>query len=249
MGDDAENVIKQFWTHDDNGFYQLPAVGRSGGLLCVWRRSSFNATNAFAGSSFLIVEGFCLGGHTKMLFLNVYNPYNDTTRRILWKDLLEAHSNSNGCWCLMGDFNVVRNASERKGSIFHQRRGADFNEFIATADLQELKLGGRRFTWIGMSGTKLSKLDRFLISSSLLNDWPQLSVVVLERSFADHCPLLLKSSSPDFGPIPFRLFDHWTTESGFDDLINKNWVSHEDRGNPMLHLKSQLKFLKCQIKL
>lgn len=158
-----------------------------------------------------------------MSFINVYGPHNDTARRALWKDLLETHSTSNGRWCVMGDFNVVRNATERKGSTFHQQRGADFNEFIAAADLQELKLGGRRFPWIGMGGTKLSKLDRFLISTSLLNEWPQLSVIALERTFAVHCPLLLKSSSTDFGPTPFRLFDHWMSESGFDELVKKSW--------------------------
>lgn len=81
----------------------------------------------------------------------------------------------------MGDFNVVRNVSERKGSTFHNHRGAEFNDFIVAADLQELKLGGRRFTWIGMGKTKLSKLDRFLISTTLLHEWPQAHNCLLLR--------------------------------------------------------------------
>lgn len=39
-----------------------------------------------------------------------------------------------------------------------------------------------------MGGTKLSKLDHFLLSPKLLNVWPTVSVVALERTFADHCP-------------------------------------------------------------
>lgn len=87
-----------------------------------------------------------------MSFVNVYGPHVDAARRVMWFDLLQVHATSNKCLCLMGDFNVVRNASERKGSNFHQRRGAEFNDFINAADFQDLKLRGRRYTWIGMEG-------------------------------------------------------------------------------------------------
>lgn len=97
-------------------------------------------------------------------------------------------------------------------------------------------MGGRRYTWLGIGGTKLSKLDRFLISSTLLHDWPQLSVVALERTFVDHYPLLLKSSSIDFGPIPFRFFNHWMDECGFDELVKRSWSAGAGI-NPILHLK------------
>lgn len=99
---------------------------------------------------------------------------------------------SEGCSCLTGDFNVVRKHDERKESIFHQHRAAAFNKFINIAGLLDLNLGGRRFTWIGMDGIKLNKLDRFLVSPLLLSEWPAVSVVALERSFTDHCPVLLK---------------------------------------------------------
>lgn len=102
----------------------------------------------------------------KMSFVNVYGPHDDIARRLLWNDLLQVHANSNGRWCMLGDFNVVHNANERKGSLFHRRRSADFNEFIVAANLQEPKLVGRRFTWLGMGGAKLSKVDKFLISIS-----------------------------------------------------------------------------------
>lgn len=53
-----------------------------------------------------------------MTFVNVCGPHDDAARRVMWSDLTVVHANSNGCLCLMGDFNVVRNASERKGCIF-----------------------------------------------------------------------------------------------------------------------------------
>lgn len=88
-------------------------------MLHLWRKTSFNVTCAYTGSAFLFVEVFWHGSQSKMAFLNVYGPHDDDARKILWSDLLEAYAGSNYRWCLMDDFNVVRNASERKGSIFH----------------------------------------------------------------------------------------------------------------------------------
>lgn len=135
-----------------------------------------------------------------------------------------------------------------KDAFFHPHRGAEFNEFFKAADLQYLKLRGRRYTWIGMGGTKLNKLERFLISSVLLNEWPQVSVLALKRTFADHCPLLLKTTANDYGPVSFRFFDHLMDESGFDVLIKSCWDNSVVWGNPMLRLKSKLKALKAVIK-
>lgn len=89
LGGNADSVVKQFWTHGEYGFCQLPAVGRSGGLLCVWMRSSFNAISAFSGSTFFIVEGFWLRSSSKMSFINVYGPHNDVAHRLLWNDLFK----------------------------------------------------------------------------------------------------------------------------------------------------------------
>lgn len=67
-------------------------------------------------------------------------------------------------------------------------------------------MGARKFTSVGQGGLKQSKLDRFLLSTELLEIWPGLSVVGLERNFLDHCPIMLKSSDTDFGSIPFKIF-------------------------------------------
>lgn len=178
----------------------------------------------------------------------MYGPHDDASRRILWYELLQVHANSSKRLCLMGDFNVVRNAGERKGSTFHQRHRAEFNDFINAADLQDMKLGGRRYTWIGIRGTKLSKLDRFLVSSNLLNECPQVSVLALDRTFVNHCPLLMKLGAANYSPALFRFFDHSMDRPGFEDLISKHWPSFAVFGNPLKRLQLKLKALKGAIK-
>lgn len=159
-------------------------------------------------------------------------------------DLLDVHLSLAGRSFLMGNFNVVQNPDDRKGSCFYQSRAAAFNEFILAAGLTDMKLGGRKYTWIGMGGTKLSKLDRILISPDLLNDWPIVSVVALERTFADHCPLLLKSVQCDYGPPPFRFFDHWLQNDSFNEMVKVAWVNFKSSGRPMTVLKNKLRLLK-----
>lgn len=223
LSDNVEEIVRLVWTHDEFGFCHTPAQGRLGGLLCIWRKSIFKASSAFAGYAFLGVSGFWHGCPDSMVFFNVYGPHDDAARKRLWSDLLEMITSTNNRSCLMGDFNVVRKSDERKGSHFYQSRANAFNDFIHAAGLTELKLGGRKFTWIGMRGSKLSKLDRFLVSPSLVNDWPAISVIALERTFADHCPLLLKSEVHDYGPSLFRFFDHWMQDELFNEMIKTTW--------------------------
>lgn len=168
--DDVDQIVRLIWQHSEFGFCQLPAQGRSGGLLSIWNKSSFVASYAFAGHGFLGVSSYWNGSSKLDTFLNVYGPHEDTARKRVWCDLLEVHQTNGGRSCFMGDFNVVRHQDERKGSFFYKLRAAAFNDFIHAAGLQEVKLGARRFTWIGMGGTKLSKLDCFLVSPDLLND-------------------------------------------------------------------------------
>nr|GEY23468.1 RNA-directed DNA polymerase, eukaryota, reverse transcriptase zinc-binding domain protein [Tanacetum cinerariifolium] len=64
----------------------------------------------------------------------------------------------------MEDFNEVRSADERQGSMFYPSMARCFNNFISSSSLVDIKLEGFSFTWSHPSASKLSKLDRFLVS-------------------------------------------------------------------------------------
>ncbi|GJX93266.1 RNA-directed DNA polymerase, eukaryota [Tanacetum coccineum] len=82
---------------------------------------------------------------------------------------------------IMGDFNEVRCQKERFGSIFNSQGAAAFNNFISLGDLVEVSSRGYSFTWSHKSASKMSKLDRFLISDSLLRFCPNISALILDR--------------------------------------------------------------------
>ncbi|GJX69128.1 DIE2/ALG10 family protein [Tanacetum coccineum] len=64
------------------------------------------------------------------------------------------------------------------------------------------------------SAKKMSKLDRFLMSEGLLGVNPNFSALTLDRYLSDHRPIMLRDSSHDYGPIPFRMYLYWF-EIGF----------------------------------
>nr|GEY34371.1 hypothetical protein [Tanacetum cinerariifolium] len=123
-----------------------------------------------------------------------------------------------GCVMIMGDFNEVREANERYGSSFNPRHANAFNSFIDTSLLNDISLGGYRFTWSVNKGSKMSKLDRFLVSEDFLDSYHSITGVVLEKGLPDHRSILLKLFEVDYGPTPFRFFHSWLEMDGFKDL-------------------------------
>nr|GEW84404.1 RNA-directed DNA polymerase, eukaryota, reverse transcriptase zinc-binding domain protein [Tanacetum cinerariifolium] len=72
-------------------------------------------------------------------------------------------------------------------------------------------------------GSKMSKLDRFLVSKSFCDAFPHTTGVILEKGISDHRPILLKEHSVDYGPIPFCFFNSWLELDGFHKLIEDTW--------------------------
>ncbi|GKD42980.1 RNA-directed DNA polymerase, eukaryota, partial [Tanacetum coccineum] len=168
---------------------------------------------------------------------------------MLWDYLTHVSSQWDGEVVMMGDFNEVRFKSDMFGSVFNVRGADMFNSFIANAGLVEVPLGGSAFTWSHKSATKMSKIDRFLISDGLMNTCPNINAITLERYLSDHRPILFRESTYDYGPIPFRFYHHWLALDGFDNFVIDIWRNTPgDKSNAMRNLMYKLKFLKVRIR-
>ncbi|GKD98851.1 RNA-directed DNA polymerase, eukaryota, reverse transcriptase zinc-binding domain protein, partial [Tanacetum coccineum] len=95
----------------------------------------------------------------------------------------EVDGKTRGNYILFGDMNEVRNAQERHGSFFSRSKAEVFNTFIINSNLIDLPMGGHLFTWMNKQGTKLSKLDQFLISEEVLNLLPDIKITILDRFY------------------------------------------------------------------
>nr|GEY70270.1 RNA-directed DNA polymerase, eukaryota [Tanacetum cinerariifolium] len=105
-----------------------------------------------------------------------------------------------------------------------------------------MELEGYSFTWAHPSATKMSKLDRFLMSNGLLSSFPHISAICLDRHLSDHRPILLREVISDFGPTPFRFYHSWLGLPGFDHLVTKSWNHFVlDDSNGMIRFKKSYK--------
>nr|GEU76477.1 RNA-directed DNA polymerase, eukaryota, reverse transcriptase zinc-binding domain protein [Tanacetum cinerariifolium] len=123
---------------------------------------------------------------------------------------------------VMGDFNEVRDANKRFGSIFNKKGAKVFNNFIINDGLVELPLGGCSFTWCHKSAKKMSKLDR---------------------------PILMRECHGDYGPTLFKFFHYWFEIDSFDKFVEESWKDNSvvDQ-NPFSKFMKKLKFLKMKIR-
>nr|GEX67512.1 RNA-directed DNA polymerase, eukaryota [Tanacetum cinerariifolium] len=190
---------------------------------------------------FVMVRGVWVPSGKSLLIISIYAPQELSEKRMLWDYLRLAICNWDGDVVAMGYFNEMRDSSERFGSVFNKQGAKVFNDFIANAGLVEVPFGGCSFTWCHKFASKMSKLDRFLISDSLLCACPSISSVSLDRYLSDHRPILMRESHYDYGPTPFKFYHYGFEFDGFDKFVEDSWKEiREHTYGRMSILKSEL---------
>ncbi|GJY70873.1 RNA-directed DNA polymerase, eukaryota [Tanacetum coccineum] len=241
--------VKYMWGNSNYNFVHGEALGNSGGILCMWEATIFKKENSTVSDNFIAIYGTWLPTNTKLLFVVVYAPQQASCKSMLWDYIAGLLNCWNGESIVLGDFNEVRSSNERRGSSFNPYSARRFDNFISISGLVDLKLEGYTFTWSHPSASKMSKLDRFLVSDGIINLFPSVTALCLDRHLSDHRPILLREVRVDFGPTPFRFYHSWLDLVGFDDLIQTAWRSftHDDR-NGMVRFKKKLQALKIIIR-
>ncbi|XP_071695873.1 uncharacterized protein [Rutidosis leptorrhynchoides] len=196
----------------------------SRGQLLIWDTSLLDAHDVIMFDRVIGVRGTSKSSGEKLNIVNVYGPHEDAKKLLLWNSLSKLIENDpNDAWVLCGDFNEVRDESERLNSEFIESRARRFNTFILNNNLVDIPMGGRKFKRVCDNGIKFSKIDRFLVLQTFLSLWNNLSVVAMERLTSDHCPVVLKDDDKDFGPKPFKIFDFWMDDPEFKEILSQSW--------------------------
>nr|GEV72611.1 putative reverse transcriptase domain-containing protein [Tanacetum cinerariifolium] len=140
----------------DSRFTSSTAKGLSGRIISMWDPVVFSKENIWCNDNYVIVQA------------------------TLWSSLLSFAQHHQGRYVLFGDLNEVRDEDEQFGTNFSKSEAQVFNKFVADSGLPEMMMGGKS-TWMNKLGTKMSKLDRFLLSEEVLDDNHNLNAIVLER--------------------------------------------------------------------
>lgn len=153
-------------------------------------------------------------------------------------------------WCIIGEFNCVRRPCERQVESWVEHgsgKRKEFNQFFHDVEVEDIPLIGKKFTWFHLNGRARSQLDGFMVSREWFDTWNESFKYILDRNTLNHCPIILKDCSLDWGPKPFRPLDFWLEDKRFVGFVNKTWNSFEVHSRGVYILKEKLKGLESSL--
>ena len=241
------------WGHPDVAWEWHPAVNAAGGLLCVWNNKNFQVDLRISEKGFIMLGGVWLAHMQRVVVVNIYAPCDIVGKRQLWQNLSRRKMQSqDNCWCLVGNFNCIRHPSERMGS---NRSNSDtnivseFNDWLVVIEVDDIPCAGKPFTWVRPNGSCKSKLDRVVVTDGWVSKWPDSSQFNFEKNYSDHCAIIMKSKSIDWGPKPFKVFDGWLKNKDYQKVVRDCWAHNQPLGWGGFALKCKLKTLKQWLKI
>ncbi|XP_021770231.1 uncharacterized protein LOC110734397 [Chenopodium quinoa] len=187
----------------------------------------------------------------RSLCLFFYGLHNIHDRKDLWRGIGAIGSVSMP-WLCTGDFNSVLLPEDRvHGNVVTDYEVRDFKDFIDQMNFSEIKSKGSYFLWSNKahSGPRTqTRIDRGLVNSEWLFQFPNVEAVYLPPSLSDHAPLLYEVLPP--APCkgkPFRFLNHMLTHPDFMNIVDEIW-SEGFQGNAMNRIWRKCKNLKVKLK-
>lgn len=178
----------------------------------------------------------------------VYAFTNLVKRRTLWENLRVSHSRSALPWILMGDFNNVLFAEEkRNGTEVTPYDIKDFSDVCLELGLADANSIGCYFTW--SNNHVLEKIDRAMVNGQ----WDDAGLYLLANflpmgCLSDHSPCICSVLAPQRrGKTSFRFYDMWTEHQDYDRLVENAW-NGQIAGTKQFVLSRKLKHVKLLLK-
>lgn len=203
----------------------IDSIGQSGGLWClwdvnVWKVQVIESTDQFAH---LLVTW---KGTESWFMTAVYANPRHARKQMRWEDLARIAAIIEDAWVVLGDFNSITGAHERKGGAmnFTTRGMWSFCDMIQNCNLLDAGFQGSPFTW--KNGRLQQHLDRVLINMLWRMKFQGASVFHLPFFKSDHRAILLQLKSkrkPNKRRRPFRFLAAWLTHKDFPNLMGNSW--------------------------
>ncbi|XP_015934914.3 uncharacterized protein LOC107461000 [Arachis duranensis] len=212
-----------------NNFIIEEAQGFIGGIWICWKDNSISITTLESNKQFI---------HTRVQRHNqdpwcltaVYASPQPNNRRVIWQSIERIARNIGEPWLLIGDFNEIKDGTEKKGGRpINLRMCRNFANWIDRCGLVDLGFIGTRFTWRGPQwegyDRVFKRLDRALSNPLWRTKFQEAVVKVLPRTNSDHHPLLLmENEGTDCrNGRPFRFEAMWSMHPDFRPFLEKHW--------------------------
>lgn len=148
-----------------NGMFIIDSQGQAGGLWCLWNENNWCIT-VIDHSNQMVQLKVSWKGSSSWFITAVYANSRYARRISLWEDLSKIADSMDDDWMVLGDFNSITNANERKVGVvnFASRGMRSFCNMIQHCNLLDAGFQGSPFTW--KHGRLHQRLDRVLVNIS-----------------------------------------------------------------------------------
>ncbi|CAN1246044.1 LINE-1 retrotransposable element ORF2 protein [Linum grandiflorum] len=223
----------------------------AGGIALTWS-SDFTVTVLAATSTYIIVKTM-FPDNIFVLLVCVYLPCDRIARHQHFSELSSFIQNQPFPIICFGDFNVVTSIDEKQGGLsINPSTVSRFRTFILDLGLYDPGYVGPSFTWSNRARDTARviqcRLDRFLISQSLMTEFPDLKVSHLTDIGSDHRVIHL-TLKPTYSPSMRRCFkfdNRLLQNPELPALVHQIWSS-TFTGSRLFILHSKFKALRHAI--
>eukprot|EP00253_Pinus_taeda_P008691 PITA_08691 len=231
------------------------AIGSAGGIAILWNPDDIILGSWTSMSRILTGLGRIVGTREQVVISGVYGPSSPGEKENFLNNIQSIRRlYPDVDWIIGGDFNLIRSLEEKKGGIRKTDNLMErFNALIDDLRLVDIQTINGICTWNNRRGGKnqiASRLDRFLVSESIMNKDIFVEGQILPSLGSDHWPIKLEVDiKVRHGKRPFRFESFWLRDPSFIKKLEEWWCQStiQSKGKMCL-FQLKLKELKEKIK-
>ena len=224
----------------------------SGGIWVLWNNDNIHANVLLKETRAIHMLVMDLEVQKLSIISGVYAPAQLGQKASFWQHLADLNAVIDSPWCLIGDFNELEDASEKRGgsslSTLQCRR---LPQFLRSINGSSISVKGRSFTWKKRIPGHLiyERLDRAIGRQEWLRLYPNAFVTSGPFTCSDHSYVCLQTSNhiPVTKRPPFRFQPNWNHYEDVQSIVKKQW-SLSSNGSLMFRFASRLKAIKHDLK-
>jgi len=203
--------------------------GRSGGLLIGADKDCLEITEYKVGRFIQCLSVKSKEDWFSWGIINVYGPVQVDLKPEFLRELMEMILSLEVPVIVGGDFNLVRDSSEKSTGNVNSSLVSLFNYFVNDTSLREMHRHGGAYTWTNkQSSPIMAVLDRVFISEDWEEHFPLATARSLTRVGSDHNPLLVETDSGvSIRSSIFKFENAWLNQEGLKEWVIQKWPQRQ----------------------
>jgi len=233
-------------------FDYIPPSNHSGGIWVLWTNERLQAavlSKETRAIHLLVHDPQCT---QNCIISGMYGPAKEADKDIFWNHLTHLNSVFDLPWLLLGDFNELESANDKRGGRpVSLRRLNRLPNFLRASQCESIPVQGSPFSWKQrIHGTWVyERLDRGLARKDFRSLYPHITTQHGVFTFSDHCPIILHTEPQDHSPktYPFRFQNFWMQYPQVLHMVKNAWCTPIP-GTHMFRFMQRLKSVKLTLK-